>query len=125
MRRPLDVSAIDWASRSKTWTNRASLVTRVAHRPALSRGSSVTSLTNTTKPPEAKADNEIEVFSAPGEGRECVEIVRRVIGLAHDGVPFDRIAVLLRSPEEYRAHLKEAFGPSRHSGPFRSRRRAA
>src|SRR5262249_34118212 len=31
------------------------------------------------KPPEAKAGDEIEVFSAPGEGRECVEIVRRVI----------------------------------------------
>jgi hypothetical protein len=61
------------------------------------------------KPPEAKADNEIEVFSAPGEGRECVEIIRRVIALARDGVPFDRIAVLLRSPEDYRAHLKEAF----------------
>ena len=37
-------------------------------------------------------------------------LVRRVIALARDGVPFDRIAVLLRSPEDYRAHLKEAFG---------------
>jgi CRISPR/Cas system-associated exonuclease Cas4 (RecB family) len=61
------------------------------------------------KRPEAKAGNEIEVFSAPGEGRECVEIARRVLGLARDGVPFDRIAVLLRSPEDYRAHLGEAF----------------
>lgn len=61
------------------------------------------------KPPEAKAGNEIEVFSAPGEGRECVEIVRRVIALAGDGVAFDRIGVLLRSPEDYRAHLSEAF----------------
>lgn len=59
--------------------------------------------------PEAKSGNEIEVFSAPGEGRECVEIVRRVIALARDGIPFDRIAVLLRSPEDYRAHLSEAF----------------
>jgi hypothetical protein len=58
---------------------------------------------------EAKPTNEIEVFSAPGEGRECVEVVRRVLALAHDGVPFDRIAVLLRVPAEYRAHLKEAF----------------
>ena len=49
------------------------------------------------------------MFSAPGEGRECVEIVRRVIALARDGMPFDRIAVLLRSPEDYRAYLKEAF----------------
>jgi ATP-dependent helicase/nuclease subunit B len=61
------------------------------------------------KPPEAQPDDQIEVFSAPGEGRECVEIVRRVIALARDGMPFDRIAVLLRSPEDYRAHLKEAF----------------
>jgi ATP-dependent helicase/nuclease subunit B len=61
------------------------------------------------KPPEVQPSNEIEVFSAPGEGRECVEIVRRVIALARNGMPFDRIAVLLRSPEDYRAHLKEAF----------------
>jgi ATP-dependent helicase/nuclease subunit B len=32
-----------------------------------------------------------------------------VLALAQEAVPFDRIAVLLRSPEEYRAHLKEAF----------------
>jgi ATP-dependent helicase/nuclease subunit B len=61
------------------------------------------------RPPEAPPSNEIEVFSAPGEDRECVEIARRVLALARDSVPFDRIAVLLRSPEEYRAHLKEAF----------------
>ena len=61
------------------------------------------------RPPRAPADDAIEVFSAPGEGRECVEIVRRVIALARNGTPFDRVAVLLRSPEDYRAHLKEAF----------------
>jgi hypothetical protein len=55
------------------------------------------------------SDDAIEVFSAPGEGRECVEIVRRVLALARDGVPFDRIAVLLRSAPDYRAHLQEAF----------------
>jgi RecB family exonuclease len=54
-------------------------------------------------------DNEVEVFSAPGESRECVEVARRVLALARNGIPFDRIAVLLRSPEEYRAHLQEAF----------------
>jgi ATP-dependent helicase/nuclease subunit B len=32
------------------------------------------------KPAEAEADNEIEVFSAPGEGRECVEIAAASIG---------------------------------------------
>jgi ATP-dependent helicase/nuclease subunit B len=58
---------------------------------------------------QASPDNEVEVFSAPGESRECVEIARRVLALARNGIPFDRIAVLLRSPEEYRAHLQEAF----------------
>jgi RecB family exonuclease len=60
-------------------------------------------------PIEAKPDDTVEVFSAPGEGRECIEIARRVLWLARRGVPFDRIAVLLRSPEEYRVYLEEAF----------------
>ena len=58
---------------------------------------------------EAKPDDTVEVFSAPGEGRECVEIARRVLSVARDGVPFDRVAVLLRSPDGYRAYLEEAF----------------
>ena len=61
------------------------------------------------RPIEAKPDDTVEVFSAPGEGRECVEIARRVLSIARGGVPFDRIAVLLRSPEGYRAYLEEAF----------------
>ena len=58
---------------------------------------------------QAPPDNEVQVFSAPGESRECVEIARRVLALARNEIPLDRIAVLLRSPEEYRAHLEEAF----------------
>jgi ATP-dependent helicase/nuclease subunit B len=58
---------------------------------------------------QAPPDNEVEMFSAPGESRECVEIARRVLALARNGTPLDRIAVLLGSPEEYRAHLQEAF----------------
>jgi hypothetical protein len=58
---------------------------------------------------QASPDNQVEVFSAPGESRECVEVARRVLAFARNGIPFDRIAVLLRSPEEYRAHLQEAF----------------
>ena len=58
---------------------------------------------------EAKPDDTVEVFSAPGEGRECVEIARRVLAIARRGVPFDKVAVLLRSPEGYRAYLEEAF----------------
>jgi RecB family exonuclease len=58
---------------------------------------------------KAGADETVEVFSAPGEGRECVEIARCVLSLARRGIAFDRIAVLLRSPEAYRAYLEEAF----------------
>jgi ATP-dependent helicase/nuclease subunit B len=61
------------------------------------------------RPSEANPDDEVAVFSAPGEGRECVEIARRVLSLARRGIPFDRIAVLLRSPEGYRANLEEAL----------------
>jgi hypothetical protein len=60
--------------------------------------------------PQAKLDEQVAVFSAPGESRECVEIVRRVLALASEGIAFDRMAVLLRSPQEYRSHLEEAFG---------------
>jgi ATP-dependent helicase/nuclease subunit B len=54
-------------------------------------------------------DDQVLIFSAPGESRECVEIARRVLAFAREGVAFDRMAVLLRSPEEYRGHLEEAF----------------
>lgn len=57
----------------------------------------------------AELDDSIEIFSAPGESRECVEIARRVLHAAERGVPFDRMAVLLRSPEAYRVHLEEAL----------------
>ena len=60
--------------------------------------------------PEAQLDDQVVIFSAPGESRECVEIVRRVFALAQEGIAFDRMAVLLRSPQEYRSHLEEAFG---------------
>src|SRR5262249_53994556 len=62
---------------------------------------------NATEPAD---DEQVLIFSAPGEGRECVEVTRRVLALARDGVAFDRIAVLLRSPEQYRAPLEETFG---------------
>jgi ATP-dependent helicase/nuclease subunit B len=58
---------------------------------------------------QAPLENEVEVFSAPGESRESVEIARRVLAFARTGIPLDRIAVLPRSPEEYRSHLQEAF----------------
>jgi RecB family exonuclease len=60
-------------------------------------------------PMKADSSDDVEMFSAPGEDRECIEIARRVLALAGRGIPFDRIAVLLRSPEGYRANLEEAF----------------
>jgi RecB family exonuclease len=42
-----------------------------------------------------------------------VEIARRILREAGAGVPFDRIAVLLRAPAQYRAHLAEALRRAR------------
>ncbi len=59
--------------------------------------------------PGAESGPTLDVFSAPGESRECVEIARRILRLAGEGKPFDRMAVVLRSPEQYRSHLLEAL----------------
>ncbi len=51
----------------------------------------------------------VSILSAPGESRECVEIARRIQREAERGVPFDHMAVALRAPAQYRAHLVEAL----------------
>ena len=51
----------------------------------------------------------MSLASWPGEARECVEIARRIQEEAAAGIRFDRIAILLRSPHAYRAHLEEAL----------------
>ena len=48
-------------------------------------------------------------FSAPGEGREAVEIARSILAEAARGVPFDRMAVLLRSPGVYAGLIETAL----------------
>ena len=60
-------------------------------------------------PPEGELDDTVRVFSAPGEGRESVEIVRRILQEAASGVPFDEMAVLLRAPQTYLGLLEHAF----------------
>ena len=60
-------------------------------------------------PPQREQSGEVQVFSAPGEGRECVEIARRILQEARAGVPFDRIAVVLRSTTDYVGLLEDAF----------------
>ncbi len=71
--------------------------------------------------PSAKKDRPLEdFFSAPGEARECVEIARRMLELARDGMRFDDMAVLLRSPATYRAGLEDAFRRARIPAWFSS-----
>jgi ATP-dependent helicase/nuclease subunit B len=63
----------------------------------------------TPQPPDRSATGEVRLFSAPGEGRECVEIARRILGEARQGVRFDEIAVFVRSPRDYVGLLEDAF----------------
>ena len=62
-----------------------------------------------TQPPERERTGEVRLFSAPGEGRECVEIARRILEEARAGVRFDEMAVLVRSPRDYAGLLEDAF----------------
>jgi len=54
-------------------------------------------------------DDTLDYFSAPGEAMECVEVARRILKRAEQGVPFDGMAVLLRAPERYQSLLEEAL----------------
>lgn len=62
-----------------------------------------------TQPPQRELDGAVEFFSAPGEGRECVEIARRVLKEARAGVRFDEVAILVRSPHSYFGLLEHAL----------------
>jgi CRISPR/Cas system-associated exonuclease Cas4 (RecB family) len=59
-------------------------------------------------PPEREQRGDVCMFSAPGEGREAIEIVRRVLVEARRGVPFDQMAVLIRTPQHYLGLLEHA-----------------
>ncbi|MBM3780026.1 MAG: PD-(D/E)XK nuclease family protein, partial [Acidimicrobiia bacterium] len=61
-------------------------------------------------PPSVRdPDGSLTVFSAPGEGRESVEIVRRLLDEAARGVPFDEMAILVRAPHAYHGLLESAL----------------
>ncbi|HEY7188157.1 MAG TPA: PD-(D/E)XK nuclease family protein [Vicinamibacterales bacterium] len=67
-------------------------------------------LFNTTEDPPARSlDGSLTFFSAPGEGRECIEIARRILNEARNGVRFDEIAILVRSPQSYAGLLEHAM----------------
>ena len=59
-------------------------------------------------PPRRDRAGDVRLFSAPGEGRESVEIVRRILDEAAAGVPFDEMAVFLRAPQPYVGLLEHA-----------------
>jgi RecB family exonuclease len=59
--------------------------------------------------PSASAESVVQVFSAPGEGREAVEIVRGLLKEAARGLPFDSMAVIVRPAGAYAAVLEGAF----------------
>ena len=54
-------------------------------------------------------DGKFEFFSAPGEGLEAVEMARRILRLAREGVAFDQVAILLRNPERYQPMIEDAL----------------
>jgi CRISPR/Cas system-associated exonuclease Cas4 (RecB family) len=60
-------------------------------------------------PPPSESDGAIQFFSAPGEARECVEIVRRVLDHARNDTRLDAMAVFLRVPATYTPHLESAL----------------
>jgi hypothetical protein len=61
-------------------------------------------------PPERTLVGSIELFSAPGEGRECIEIARRILDCARAGTRFDQMAILIRSPRSYFGLVEHALG---------------
>ncbi|HEX6164766.1 MAG TPA: PD-(D/E)XK nuclease family protein [Vicinamibacterales bacterium] len=60
-------------------------------------------------PPQGETDQSVVLFSAPGEGREAIEIARRLLQEARRGVPFDEMAILLRAPQTYLGVLEHAL----------------
>ena len=69
-------------------------------------------LFDTEDPPpadETEGSEALTFFSAPGEGREAVEIARSITAEAARGVRLDRMAVLLRSPGVYAGLVETAL----------------
>src|SRR5215471_5654546 len=60
-------------------------------------------------PPERSRTGELVWFSAPGEGRECIEIARRILQEADRGVRFDEMAIVIRSAQQYVGLLEHAL----------------
>ncbi len=59
--------------------------------------------------PPREDDGTVRIFSTSGESLECVEIARLVHAAAAEGVPFDQIAILLRSLDRHQPLIQEAL----------------
>jgi ATP-dependent helicase/nuclease subunit B len=59
--------------------------------------------------PAREADGSVEIFSTSGEALECVEMARRIGAAVEGGVPFDEIAIAVRSPERYQPLVVEGL----------------
>ncbi len=62
-----------------------------------------------TAPKHRERPEDVVVLSAPGEAQEAAELARAIQIEAEKGLPFDRVAVLLRSPEVYTPLLEDVF----------------
>ncbi len=60
----------------------------------------------------------VDIFSTSGEALECVEIARRIHAAAGEGVTFDDVAILLRSPERHQPLVAEALRRAAIPGHF-------
>lgn len=60
-------------------------------------------------PAPLQLDSTVQLLSAPGEYRECVELARAVHAQAERGVPLDEMAIVLRQPTRYLPHLADAL----------------
>jgi len=87
----------------------AERITGAASEPDSALGRLATFIFSEAKPPEREAGEEVCFFSAPGEGRECVEIGRRILEDGRRGVHFDQMAILLRAPAAYSGLLESAL----------------
>jgi hypothetical protein len=75
-------------------------------------------LFESARPPAGGLDGQVKFFSAPGEGRETIEIARRILEEANQGLRFDQMAILVRSPQTYVGLLEHALDRARIPGWF-------
>jgi ATP-dependent helicase/nuclease subunit B len=123
---------LDWPQRAEVAPRRAGARARFLEESGLDIGSlpgqreSRTSLErlqsrlfggSTSGTPEP-LDDSVRLLSAPGESFEAVEIARQILAEAARGVRFQEMAVLLREPSAYSAHLASAFDRAGVPGLF-------